>query len=1069
MKKLTKVFLTVMIVVILAATAVTAVIVGGEVVYNGNLDRANELLAAVDTKTGDKVFEKLDALATLDTYIIKTPVDPATEGYDAFLANYNAKVVETINTLASAAAGLETPTEKADAYAKIYASLAVISENTAIYDKNTAGYSEALANAIKGGYDVAASYIDTAATVSKNVKAAYDAYVASPEDASLISALDTKYANLAEAMKSIHMFTSKLPLGWQNYASSVEGFDAMYASLQEAEAVELYAMVADYNNTEKRATAPLLAHSAYNAAADRLAVGVALSTVVLEAAEYVELKALVDAVYADIDARNAQKKLEATNRAAISEYEYTGNAYNYTFSDGKIPWTYSNSDHTTNASTGSYYELKTDANGDKYLALHCGTQNSTVGGTQYKPESAYMNIGATNTQNGFVLEFDISTEYGGELQYLQIYCYETGKTTGKRMGAYFLGVKDGVIYAPSEKGGSVDFNTPLTDKVIVPGAYTHITIAYDAKNLTAEMFVDYQSIRKTSVAISDKYDLTAFRFANATTAAKGQTIVLDNVVGYKGTMPRTVQSISGYSDGEKFKFYADYALDTAKNPVFRSAAYEKAAKLYDSFKNNASYKEVAEAFNAIDYQNEIFLPAREGCMIEFENLLANLTKTSVTTANIASKSEEIANIEEYLNNHLSFYNQAAEDFVGLKAILNDAKKQITYTQNLQSFLDTIKKFQRADAYAALYRHMNSAKTYFDFCGLSDPEKYEAIKDDTNVDLLESSLGMTIIEFYELMPSVVAQSRAKENSARILSCIDLILNGDYGENVSYEATQAFWEANYDYINKYVLVIRRIVASGEYDKDYVGVEEAVAIYNSMDAYFYELLQREHAEEITLQLAKYSKTDSYIEKLGICTFINNYIEINDVDTSREDISALLFTLSVYEAEVEGHKETYADILEENTEYFIGTANKMLAYNDYTNLYALYIEAQTYFYGMNIDSEEAKVAIAIYNECEAKINEMTYNADAFAGYVSLLRSASTRAKQYQYLVECSKYVEFVDTGITGMEAAVSIYTESLNDYNGVRTSSEAETSVLDTVACATRVFSVPASILAVIKNIFS
>ena len=122
-----------------------------------------------------------------------------------------------------------------------------------------------------------------------------------------------------------------------------------------------------------------------------------------------------------------------------------------------------------------------------------------------------------------------------------------------------------------------------------------------------------------------------------------------------------------------------------------------------------------------------------------------------------------------------------------------------------------------------------------------------------------------------------------------------------------------------------------------------------------------------------------------------------------------------------------------------------------------------------MNVDSDDAKAAIEIYNACEETLNEMIYYADVFAGYASRLASATTRAKKYQYLVECSKYRDYLDTTMDDVSLYINYYDNAVASYNAGVEISNNETLTLDAVACATRVLSVPASVLAVIKNIFS
>lgn len=1054
MKKLTKVLLTVMVFVLLASTAIATVIVSGDVIYNGQLTRVNDLLAAVDSKTGDKAFDKLGALESVNTYILKTPVDPATDGYDEFVANYNAKVVETINELTAKTETFSETADKADKYVLIYASIAVLESNEAILDKESADYRSAVDAAYDNGYAIAKSYIQTAKGVKAAFDIAYANYLNDPDNSAVISELDGAYAPLRAALESLHRFTIKCSAGWLEYIGQKSDYSTVYADMIAAETAELWAMVADYNSVGKRGFETIRPNIAYNAAADKLAVAVSVSSVDLTSSANSALYEAINAVSADIEARNLAAKELLDNKANINEFEYTGATMNYTLSDNKMPWGWSN----TQTENGSYAEIKTDATGNKYMALHYGSYTGS-----------YMNMIANDTSNGYVLEYDIGTEYGGDIKYMWVYSYDADKNGAKGAMGYY-GIKNGAFYMPSAKGGSIDWSTPLTDKVIVPGASTHVAIAFNADTWTVEVFVDYVSIGTTSVARVTEYVLKEFRLANGNNdLGKNQTITVDNIVGYKGSSPRSIQSLSSYSDGEKFKFYASYAVDTNKDPVYRSTAYDKAAVLYETYKNSAAYKEIADAFAAIDYESEIFYPARDGCMQNFALLLERLGSSPITTLNISNKTKEISKIDDYLNAHLSFYNQASAEFVALKTQLNDAKKQINKIQNLQAFIDALSRFKRVDTYAALSRYLETAQKYYELCGFASEDNYNAIKDDTSVVNLEKSLGMTIVEYYAGMEAKVLASRKTENSSRIIACVDLIINAEYQNGASYEATESFWKANYDYINKYVLVIRQIVSSASYDPTYEGVGDAIATYNTMDAYFYELLQREHCEVIGEQLAKYLLTDSYIEKLGICTFVNNYVEINDVDTSRDDISELLVTLSVFEGEVENHKDTYSEILEENTQYFIGITNKMLAYNDYKSLYALYVEAQVYYYGMNVDSDEAKVAIEIYNECEAKLNEMIYYADAFAGYATRLASATTRAKKYQYLVECSKYRDYLDTTMDDVSLYINYYDNALASYNAGVEISNSEILNVDGVACATRVLSVPASVLAVIKNIFS
>jgi hypothetical protein len=266
-----------------------------------------------------------------------------------------------------------------------------------------------------------------------------------------------------------------------------------------------------------------------------------------------------------------------------------------------------------------------------------------------------------------------------------------------------------------------------------------------------------------------------------------------------------------------------------------------------------------------------------------------------------------------------------------------------------------------------------------------------------------------------------------------------------------------------------VIRNLVNADAYVSDVEGIEDALEIFRALDEVFFNKLQEVHYGVISAQLDKYAATNSYIEKAGICAYVENYIAKNNVDMSDAKGIGYLYALEVYKAELETYKLDYEAILAANTVSFLGIVERMQTYVTYSELKPLYdVAIEKYYYNMNADSEEVKAAIAIFEKYEAQISEWEDNGAMLIGYSEYLTS-KRMAQKYRALVNCSNYIDKVDTGVEGVAEIVELYYETLAEYTASIEDVNGNVSEVTDVVVAVRTESIPATILAIVKNLFN
>ncbi len=982
--------------------------------------------------------QKYDALMAAKSYIIANPINAE------MIADYNIKL-EDIKSLGYAKT---KATLEAD-YSKISFYTGSVSELNTILDGLTgAADNAAKMDIIKNAFD----YI-----TSNNLDTAADGY-------------DAAYSRYTSALNSLIAALISDANGKSDPAEKQAAIDAVRAYIEESYFSE--AVVATFNvsfpeeepieyfNTTVDAAISALG-KIVSADADKKAILAEIYELVKTARISSEewtaasINAAVTVMKAEVSELIENAKIELDKQTSLSDYDTTTTTYDYDFNDGKMPWTYNHTDKNPNAKgfvTNGYMSF-----------VHGGPPTSNT--------SSFIDTKMPDTSNGLVFEFDLTTHNHDMIKYLSFAFVEDGLVTGARIATnMFRIVNNNIMDATG--------NNLLLADAFTPGEWTHMILVYHADTFSLDIYANYELIGsyalKTGTGEAVKYTTTriSIDFLNCSAS-------FDNFLAYSGTSFRILDKFEKMSVTERFNYYVDFFADENNDSSNRNRAYQAAKSLLSKVESEPACAENYAFFLGYDYEKEILGAAREHndkLLLEKYNAIG-----TITTTNTASKIALVDSIQAFIEENIQFIDQSSEVYKSVVEGLKDMRNLVVHLENTKNLVDALSRFKRATTLASMTRHMASATSYFEACEFNIPENYELVKDDETVTAFLASVDptntMTLVDYYNSMPDVVAAELKRDNAKRIIDCIALIEGiPGYDPEATGDDKEAFWVENYDAIDKYLSIIRGVI--NNYDPAYEGVAEAVAVYEDINTYFFDILQIKHIEIITEQLLKYTQTESYIEKRGICAYIDKYKEENDIDYTLAELNNLFAIHEVYKAEVESYKEQYQTLLDQNTIAFIATVEQMDATpDDYALLKALFDKATSeYYYNMNVDSEDAELkaaldaAIVRFEAYGAKITDIELATEKFLAAAKTLKNAKTRKQIYTALVGCAAQIDLanIDAG-EGVEAAIELYNTTLAEYNAQASSANGLVSDANELVSSVRSMSIPQAVLAIIKNIFS
>jgi hypothetical protein len=218
--------------------------------------------------------------------------------------------------------------------------------------------------------------------------------------------------------------------------------------------------------------------------------------------------------------------------------------------------------------------------------------------------------------------------------------------------------------------------------------------------------------------------------------------------------------------------------------------------------------------------------------------------------------------------------------------------------------------------------------------------------------------------------------------------------------------------------------------QYDPDFDGIKEAVEFFNECYAFFYAILQDEHVEHMESVLDRVSATDAYIEKMGMISSLDRYIQTNDVDYKDERIVKLINNLDTCKAELLLREADYAKLLVQNAVYFVNTVERMRTAQTYNEQRKYFDEAMLLYFYIDITVEGAARAVEIFDEYKINLDRIAESSVRFIEAVAVYKACETEDEKYEALVECYYNAQFVEMSYDGAEDAMAEYLEAYDAY---------------------------------------
>ena len=712
--------------------------------------------------------------------------------------------------------------------------------------------------------------------------------------------------------------------------------------------------------------------------------------------------------------------------------------------------------------------IEHDENGNAYFTMRYNGADEkaweTSNGTSLHTYPI-INVDKRTQKNNLVMEFDI-TSFSGVYPGMGIEHSTVSADNGGRAQPRILEIKtDGSIQPSYGINGNCQSGYKISAeekakvesiKLGVNGEWTHISLIYESDTCFVTLYVNYEYICRydTRPKGVSHYDLTIFRTGTDNSTCIQAEASIDNFIAYEGSYLRTVDLFDNMTDPDRFMFYSGYSANTEAPYADRIVAYREAQALLDKYYENgefipadvdgmtdeelAAYNEKLEAavnsYNAFisDGYDSLYTTYIAANLVKFGELVNEFEATQVRTLDsIDARKMALNSINTFLTDCGADILQSEDsDYISIKSRYDAISTALTNDTAIINFCNAVDRFYAASKFGAdvMQKHYNTASeilmTVVDRA-VMNAEGFERFKES--------------YALYESGADLLAEKIRDKNAKTIIDCISFI-----DEYTSIET----WEANYDYINRYVVIVRKVVKENNYNTEMAGVKDALEFFYLVDDYFYGLLQQEHAAYIGEMLDKYLLATGYVEKVGICAHLRAYIASADISFEHELIKDKVTALGIYESELEQYKDDYNDVLTQNTVIFKNTVNLMATANGYAELLALYNKAQELYFAMNVGDENIEAELAIYDAMTFRLAEMERASEEFLVAAELLRNAATKEERYAALVSCYIAAVNADMDYEGVGEAMEYYLAEYAAYNNSANAIISEITALNNVA---------------------
>ena len=537
---------------------------------------------------------------------------------------------------------------------------------------------------------------------------------------------------------------------------------------------------------------------------------------------------------------------------------------------------------------------------------------------------------------------------------------------------------------------------------------------------------------------------------------------LDNFIGYQGTTVHNPQYLTGLTAYNRFLYVGESLLDESVVATDRYQAYNyiktnpdmQAVLMGTSYGKDANGNEIPlynissdvqariiaarNTYNSfysdeVDKVNEgvydALITAVRAKNAENYKMYVDVACTLPRLiTNVAEREMSVNIAETFVANAGNLIDVSSDVYLESRARLTAIKNTLEGDAAAFEFVRLMNIFDASASYGAsvsrLQAHFNNASAYFadktdynEFNASDDKEKesYNALK--------------KAVDSYNSAASVMAAKNDEVNTIRFINIV----------KVMQDKTSGSWASDGAEIRDLWYRARQILVSGSYDSTYEGFETAKVVFDLADAHFWNLLQSEHIAAISVKLDSYNDADkSYIDRAGICTFVDRYVELNnlDIDFNNEGIKRELERNESYRLQLGTLVNDYKNLLVQNTTKFINVMTRAAEYDNYVDLKPLIEEATTYYYAMNVEGEGIETRVAQYNDLVAAIRAIETDSSMFVSIVNgtagfgALNTLTDKADVYKSLSSCYACLGNLDKTYEGVAAAKEIYDAKYAEY---------------------------------------
>ncbi len=608
--------------------------------------------------------------------------------------------------------------------------------------------------------------------------------------------------------------------------------------------------------------------------------------------------------------------------------------------------------------------------------------------------------------------------------------------------------------------------------------WLHVTIQYDAKTLLTYIYVgrDESTYVDSGVNVTGRkligtletqginrhagnvtvpiYPLT---FRLGSTAVIGE-VAIDNFVGYQGATVHNPTLITEKTVIDKFIYIAEVLekreiatnsyqaytflkTDTDMQGVLKGTSYGVDEKGNTITQITGAQKETVERLTRVyrEYSSDEANIASDGIydtMIEevkaenvqeyleyvkvAEQIPRLITNVQIRTQRVAFAEDFVAKLGNLIDTDSPAFDEGRRKISAIKATLegdlaaNEFVRWMNMFENSVAFGASISRLQsHYDNATALYGIITD---YEEFNGLAGSEaSYNSLK--------------AAVEAYNSAAEDMKDKVNEVNSERFVFIIELMK----------EKTSGAWENDGTEIENLWYRAFQIIESGQFETNYDGFDAAKRVYDLAHNYFWDKLQKENIAILTEKLDSFNDPDnSYIDRAGICTYVDRYLEFNaiDIDFTNEEIINIQARNEAYKTQLETLQGDYKNLLIENTTLFINVMKMIENFSTYKDLKPLFDEATSYYYTMNIAGEGIEERVEQYRVLAEKIEAIEFDSGMFVAVVNgdlgytALDSISDKDELYRSLTACYSCIDNLDLTYEGAESAKVVYDEKYSEY---------------------------------------